>query len=126
MNPENELLIKRLAEQPERVRAAAANLFLTKEALAAAERDLERKRQALALIVASEQNPDGKKRYSNQEARDAAVAALLEQDAEARGLVERIDGNRAAVARNSIDLDYERDVLDAARATARILGGRDA
>lgn len=129
----SQVTVDALRHGPERVRAAATELLLSRRGLAALRKDLKRREASIKQAVASEVLPTldlearpgqaPKRRFPNADARAAEVQDRLEADPEVAALLARIEEREHATALLEAELDYARDVLKGAYGVALILGG---
>ena len=115
-------IISIVSGAPMAIQIAAHTLLEAQEDLAKAEAEVRRHRESIAAGVAAEKGEDGKPRYSNETARNAAIAMLMEESSDA----DAVEVLRHTVRMATIQLQYEQDRFSAARALARLLGYTDA
>ena len=83
-----EQIITVLLELPEKLKAAELSMLEAGWLRVEVERKLTLRKAKIAQEVAEEVDENGKKRYSNQEARESALELRLSQDEEYRKLLE--------------------------------------
>lgn len=108
---------------PTMLQAASMRVQRLQDDVAGLEAALKRRRLAITLEVNEVINDDGKKRYTNEQARAAAAEERLATDEAYCSAHEKLEAARTELAHARIDLQFQRDRFDAAHSLARLLAG---
>ena len=117
-------LVKLLAGLPKQIREAELRVLDLEEALATVEVSLDIRKAELQREIAEAQTEDGKRRYPNDRARQAALELALKSDPAYSERLKRWKQLKAELGQAKAELHYHANRFRAAQAIAEILSGR--
>lgn len=104
-----------LQQLPAAIRKTELDLWACTQRLDTARMRLKMREADISLKVAGMLGEDGKKKYTNQDQRDAAVSGHLANDAEHAAMSKALLEDQAIKARIEAALQYQKDVQRNAR-----------